>query len=192
MSQKFNTNIHSNILFFPRTTQEKLCAISLRDIGTFFTLRSDIHNLRTTCTATAPRFFSELNGKTWITADFDLMSWKSIPICARWKDKSTKKGDEEILKSEADFSNNTLRPQERMAFSVGEPVISASPPSCTKEKHRCNCVKHGRLVIAIDKCYGWYFNSIPRLPPGGCLPVQVSNILRARTSNIRQPDCFRS
>jgi len=50
--------------------------------------------------------------------------------------------------------NNTLRPQERMAFSVGEPVISASPPSCTKEKHRCNCVKHGRLVIAIDKCYG--------------------------------------
>ena len=87
--------------------------------------------------------------------------------------------------------NNTLRPQERMAFSVGEPVISASPPSCTKEKHRCNCVKHGRLVFAIGKCYGWYFNSIPRLPPGGC-PVQVSNILRARTSNIRQADCFRS
>jgi hypothetical protein len=26
----------------------------------------------------------------------------------------------------------TLRPQERMAFSVGEPVSSASPPSCTK------------------------------------------------------------
>ena len=76
------------------------------------------------------------------------------PYLCKVEDQVNKKGDEEILKSEADFSNNTLRPQERMAFSVGEPVISASPPSCTKEKHRCNCVKHGRLVIAIDKCYG--------------------------------------
>jgi hypothetical protein len=29
-------------------------------------------------------------------------------------------------------NGNTLRPQERMAFSVGEPVSSVSPPSCTK------------------------------------------------------------
>lgn len=44
---------------------------------------------------------------------------------------------EEKLKSEANFSNNTLRPQERMAFSVGEPVSSGSPPSCTKERNGC-------------------------------------------------------
>lgn len=59
-----------------------------------------------------------------------------------------------------------------MAFSVGEPVSSAAPPSCIKRRYGWNFVEHGKL--AIDKWVLWMILNNPlRLPPGGCT-VQVS------------------
>jgi hypothetical protein len=34
-----------------------------------------------------------------------------------------------------------------MAFSVGEPVSSAAPPSCIKKKNGWKFVEHGKLSI---------------------------------------------
>lgn len=96
----------------------------------FFCQKNQIKNTITNCMATPARFFSELKGKTCIIEDFDLASSKFIPSCRKttsmhqqvWLNNGEKKHP---------ISNDTLTPQERIAFSVGDPLSSITPPSCS-------------------------------------------------------------
>jgi len=87
----------------------------------------------TNFTATPPRFFSELKGKTWRIVEFDLIKSNFIPNCYEdSKDKLiTFKNitNKKKIKKWGKNIEGTFTAQERIAFSVGDPDTSISPPS---------------------------------------------------------------